>query len=80
MLTCTMCITACTDQKAMHVHTGGRAHKTRKRRGKLASVNQQLATHYASLVQAPFSFDSAVFGRENQATVRATVTASMASK
>lgn len=62
-----MCSIKCSGQKDMEMHNcGGKAQK-REGRAERASVDQQLASHYKSLVTAPSGPDSAVYGHEDRA-------------
>lgn len=51
----------------MDTHICGRAHRKSEREAKLGSVNQQLDSSYESLAAAPFSPDSALYGRDDRA-------------
>lgn len=66
-LTCAVCDIKCTDQKAKDTDIRNKARQMSKRQVKLASANERLAFHYASLAAASSSSDSALHGRENQA-------------
>lgn len=57
----------CSDQKALAMSTDEKMHQTRGRQEKLASDNERLASHYATLVAASYSFISAKHGRDDQA-------------
>lgn len=62
-----MCNIESTRSEATDKLTGGRAHQTRERHAMLASIHQQLASHYEFLAAALSGSDSAIYGRENRA-------------
>lgn len=51
----------------MDVDICSRAHQTRERQEKLASVSQRLDFHYAHLAAATSNPDSALYGRDYRA-------------
>lgn len=51
----------------MDRHIRVRAHQTRERQAKLASVNKQLDSLYTSLSAAPSGLDSTLYSRDDRA-------------
>lgn len=62
-----MCSITYTGQRTTKMLICGRAHQSRQRQAKLASVNEYVVLRYASLAAALFGPDSALQGRETQA-------------
>lgn len=67
VLNCSMHSIKCTGQKAIYMHIRSRGHQIREHQAEIASVTQQLVSHYAFLAAAPSGLDSAVHGGDKRA-------------